>query len=195
VPGYYRAVPPGQKPSPIEAPRIILALMVRRPALCGDAGLKKRTRKPSRRISYPRFGSPLLRQRTQGPGVELRGSERRSRPAKQGPLPFKSPHAVSHWTRDITSDIKRRKTRRKAILASISNPLYLFQMQIVTLSSKYQVVIPRSVRVSLGLRPGMKLQVIAYNGRVEFLPVRKPAELRGLLRGLEPVIERESDRL
>ena len=68
-------------------------------------------------------------------------------------------------------------------------------MEMVTLSSKYQVVIPRSVRVSLGLRPGMKLQVIAYNGRVEFLPVRKPAELRGLLRGLEAVIERESDRL
>jgi AbrB family looped-hinge helix DNA binding protein len=48
-------------------------------------------------------------------------------------------------------------------------------MELVTLSSKYQVVIPRSVRVSLGLRPGMKLQVIAYNGRVEFQPVRKPA--------------------
>ena len=41
----------------------------------------------------------------------------------------------------------------------------------------------------------MKLQVIAYNGRVEFLTVRKPAELRGLLKGLEPVTERESDRL
>jgi AbrB family looped-hinge helix DNA binding protein len=68
-------------------------------------------------------------------------------------------------------------------------------MEMVTLSSKYQVVIPRSVRVSLGLRPGMKLQVIAYNGRVEFLPVRKPAELRGILKGLEPVIEREPDRL
>jgi hypothetical protein len=27
VPGYYRAIPPGQKPSPIEVPRIILALM------------------------------------------------------------------------------------------------------------------------------------------------------------------------
>jgi hypothetical protein len=38
----------------------------------------------------------------------------------------------------------------------------------------------------------MKLQVIAYNSRVEFLPLRKPAELRGLLKGLEPVIERES---
>jgi AbrB family looped-hinge helix DNA binding protein len=83
----------------------------------------------------------------------------------------------------------------KAILASIYNPFYLFHMEMVTISSKYQVVIPRSVRVSLGLRPGMKLQVIAYNGRVEFLPVRKPAELRGFLRGLEPIIERESDRL
>ena len=41
----------------------------------------------------------------------------------------------------------------------------------------------------------MKLQVIEYNGRVEFLPVRKAAELRGLLKGLEPFIEREKDRL
>ena len=49
-------------------------------------------------------------------------------------------------------------------------------METVTLSSKYQVVIPRSVRERLGLRPGMKLQVIEYNGRVEFLPVRKPAK-------------------
>ena len=68
-------------------------------------------------------------------------------------------------------------------------------MATVTLSSKYQVVIPRSVRNRLGLRPGMKLQVIEYNGRVEFLPVREPAELRGVLKGLEPVIEREPDRL
>ena len=68
-------------------------------------------------------------------------------------------------------------------------------METVTLSSKYQVVIPRSVRTRLGLRPGMKLQVVEYNGRVEFLPVPKAVELRGLLKGLEPVIEREKDRL
>ncbi len=85
-------------------------------------------------------------------------------------------------------------TPGKTILASIETLLYLFEMETVTLSSKYQVVIPRSVRNRLGLRPGMKLQVIEYNGRVEFLPVRKPAELRGLLKGLEPVIEREPDR-
>jgi hypothetical protein len=40
----------------------------------------------------------------------------------------------------------------------------------------------------------MKLQVIEYNGRVEFLPVRKPAELRGLLKRLKPVVDREPDR-
>ncbi len=68
-------------------------------------------------------------------------------------------------------------------------------METVTLSSKYQVVIPRSVRSRLGLKPGMKLQVIEYQGRVEFMPVRKPAELRGILRGIEPVIQREADRI
>ena len=65
----------------------------------------------------------------------------------------------------------------------------------VTLSSKFQVVIPRAVRTRLGLRPGMKLQVIEYNGRVEFLPLRKPAELRGFLKGFDAAIEREPDRL
>jgi AbrB family looped-hinge helix DNA binding protein len=85
--------------------------------------------------------------------------------------------------------------RGKTILASTRRLLYLFTMETVTLSSKYQVVIPRAVRVSLGLKPGMKLQVIEYHGRVEFLPVRKAFELRGLLKGLDPVIERESDRL
>ena len=65
----------------------------------------------------------------------------------------------------------------------------------MTLSSKFQVVIPRAVRTRLGLRPGMKLQVIEYNGRVEFLPLRKPAELRGFLKGLDTAIERDSDRL
>jgi AbrB family looped-hinge helix DNA binding protein len=68
-------------------------------------------------------------------------------------------------------------------------------METVKLSSKYQVVIPQAVRTRLGLKPGMKLQVMVYNGRVEFLPVRKAAELRGLLKGLEPFIEREQDRL
>jgi AbrB family looped-hinge helix DNA binding protein len=68
-------------------------------------------------------------------------------------------------------------------------------MVTVKLSSKFQVVIPRSVRNRLGLRPGMKLQVIEYDGRVEFVPVRKPAELRGFLGKIDTSIVREDDRL
>jgi AbrB family looped-hinge helix DNA binding protein len=64
---------------------------------------------------------------------------------------------------------------------------------LVTLSSKYQVVIPRSVRARLGLKPGMKLQVIEYEGRVEFLPVRRASALRGFLRGMDTDVERESN--
>jgi AbrB family looped-hinge helix DNA binding protein len=67
-------------------------------------------------------------------------------------------------------------------------------MVTVKLSSKFQVVIPRSVRNRLGLRPGMKLQVIEYDGRVEFVPVRKPAELRGFLGKIDTSIVREDDR-
>jgi len=65
----------------------------------------------------------------------------------------------------------------------------------VKLSSKFQVVIPRSVRNRLGLRPGMKLQVVEYEGRVEFLPIRKPAELRGFLGRIDTNVVREEDRL
>lgn len=68
-------------------------------------------------------------------------------------------------------------------------------MVTVKLSSKFQVVIPRIVRTRLGLRPGMKLQVIEYDGRVEFIPVRKPAELRGFLGKIDTSVEREDDRL
>ena len=68
-------------------------------------------------------------------------------------------------------------------------------MVTVKLSSKFQVVIPRAVRLRMGLRPGMKLQVIEYDGRVEFIPVRKPAELRGFLGQIDTNIARDEDRL
>jgi AbrB family looped-hinge helix DNA binding protein len=43
-------------------------------------------------------------------------------------------------------------------------------MQMVTVSPKYQVVIPKKIRVSLQLRPGQKMQVVEYDGRVELIP-------------------------
>jgi AbrB family looped-hinge helix DNA binding protein len=66
-------------------------------------------------------------------------------------------------------------------------------MQIVTVSPKYQVVIPKAVRESLQLRPGQKMQVIEYDGRIEFIPERDINELRGFLKGINTEFEREED--
>ena len=68
-------------------------------------------------------------------------------------------------------------------------------MQIVTVSPKYQVVIPKAVRESLQLRPGQKMQVIEYDGRIEFIPERDINELRGFLKGINIEFEREKDRV
>jgi len=68
-------------------------------------------------------------------------------------------------------------------------------MQIVTVSPKYQVVIPKSVRESLRLRPGQKMRVIEYDGRIEFIPERDINELRGFLKGINTEFEREEDRV
>ncbi len=68
-------------------------------------------------------------------------------------------------------------------------------MQTVTVSPKYQVVIPRAIRESLHLRPGQKMQVVEYNGRIELIPERDIAELRGFLKGINTELDREEDRL
>ena len=44
-------------------------------------------------------------------------------------------------------------------------------MQQVKVSSKFQVVIPKPVRESLGIRPGQRLQVIPYGDRIELVPM------------------------
>ena len=67
-------------------------------------------------------------------------------------------------------------------------------MQTVTVSPKFQVVIPREVRESLHLRPGQKMQVIEFEGRIEFIPDRDISELRGFLKGINTDFERENDR-
>ena len=68
-------------------------------------------------------------------------------------------------------------------------------MQTVTLSPKYQVVIPKAVRKSLKLRPGQKMQVVEYDGRIEFIPERDIDELRGFLKGINTEFKREGDRV
>jgi len=68
-------------------------------------------------------------------------------------------------------------------------------MQTVTVSPKYQVVIPKLIRQTLQLRPGQKMQVVEYEGRIELIPERDITELRGFLKGINTEFEREEDRV
>ena len=68
-------------------------------------------------------------------------------------------------------------------------------MNTVTLSPKFQVVIPQAIRAALRLTAGEKLRVMHYAGRVEFIPVRPMRKMRGFLRGMDTQIAREEDRL
>jgi AbrB family looped-hinge helix DNA binding protein len=68
-------------------------------------------------------------------------------------------------------------------------------METATISSKYQVVIPRAVRESLGVKPGQKVQVIPYDGRIELIPLRPVREMRGFLKGIDTSVPREEDRI
>ena len=68
-------------------------------------------------------------------------------------------------------------------------------MPAVTVSPKYQVVIPRAVRERLQLRPGQRMQVVEYEGRVELIPERDIRELRGFVRGIDTGFERDGDRV
>ncbi len=67
-------------------------------------------------------------------------------------------------------------------------------MEIVTISPKFQVVIPRAIRGDMGLKPGQKLQVIAHDNRIELIPVRPIRQMRGFLKGIDTSVEREVDR-
>ena len=67
-------------------------------------------------------------------------------------------------------------------------------MKTVTVSPKYQVVIPSEVRKSLGVEPGQKVRVILYDNRIEMIPVKPTREARGFLQGINTSVDREPDR-
>lgn len=67
-------------------------------------------------------------------------------------------------------------------------------MQAVTVSPKFQVVIPQAVREAMGLKPGVKLQVVQFEDRIELIPLRSAKSMRGTLRGIDTKVPRDGDR-
>ena len=68
-------------------------------------------------------------------------------------------------------------------------------MKAVTVSSKFQVVIPREVRESMDLKPGTRVQVLQYENRIELIPLKEPKALRGFIQGIDTEVRREEDRV
>jgi AbrB family looped-hinge helix DNA binding protein len=68
-------------------------------------------------------------------------------------------------------------------------------MESVTVSPKYQVVIPGPIRKAMNISPGQKMQVLQIGNRIEFVPVREMKQMRGFLKGIDTRVPREGDRV
>lgn len=68
-------------------------------------------------------------------------------------------------------------------------------MTLVTVSAKYQIVIPKEIRESMGIVSGQKVQIMSYQGRIEVIPLKSMKEMRGFLKGIETTLDREEDRV
>lgn len=68
-------------------------------------------------------------------------------------------------------------------------------MNTVTVSSKFQVVIPKEIRETIGLQAGTKLEIISYGSRIELVPIIAMKKLKGVFKGIKTDITREDDRL
>lgn len=65
----------------------------------------------------------------------------------------------------------------------------------VKVSPKFQVVIPKEIRSSLGIRPGMEVAVFQYLNRIEYIPIQPISSLRGFAKGIDTILERDEDRV
>lgn len=69
------------------------------------------------------------------------------------------------------------------------------RLETVTISPKFQVVIPQKIREAMGLRSGGKAKMVAFRNRIEIIPVREVRSLRGYLKRMDTSIVRDGDRL
>ena len=68
-------------------------------------------------------------------------------------------------------------------------------MSTVTISPKFQVVIPKEIRIRLGLTPGQKIQTFVFDDRIELIPIKPIKKMKGFLKGIDTRVPREADRV
>jgi AbrB family looped-hinge helix DNA binding protein len=68
-------------------------------------------------------------------------------------------------------------------------------MTAVTVSPKYQIVIPKEIRESMGIVSGQKLQIMSYQGRIEVVPLKAMKDMKGFLKCIDTTVAREDDRV
>lgn len=67
-------------------------------------------------------------------------------------------------------------------------------MTTVTVSPRYQVVIPQVIRDAMGIRPGQRIQALQYQDRIELIPLQPMRKARGMLKGIDTSVKRDRDR-
>ena len=68
-------------------------------------------------------------------------------------------------------------------------------MSAVTISPKFQVVIPKNIRDTMRLRAGQKIEMLFYENRIELIPIRPVKQLRGFLKGISTTVPGDRDRV
>lgn len=68
-------------------------------------------------------------------------------------------------------------------------------MTSVSVSPKFQIVIPKAIREALNIQPGQRVQVIQYQNRIELIPIRPVKLARGFLKGIDTTVNRDEDRV
>ncbi|HEY4760052.1 MAG TPA: AbrB/MazE/SpoVT family DNA-binding domain-containing protein [Thermoguttaceae bacterium] len=68
-------------------------------------------------------------------------------------------------------------------------------MTAVTVSPKFQVVIPKEIRDALGIVSGQKVQMLSHQNRIELIPLRPVREMKGFLKGINTDMQRVRDRV
>lgn len=68
-------------------------------------------------------------------------------------------------------------------------------MTTVSVSTKFQIVIPKEIREMINLNSGTRIEIVPYDNRIELIPIKPIKELKGSLKGMNTTVTREKDRI